>query len=482
MASVTFSSSVGGDNSTVTDDANAATGLANYGYATRLVPALSNLVNVAAYTVGQAGAAASSASAAAASASSALNAPGTNASQTSGSVTIGTGAKTITVQSGKAYAIGQTLVAASAANPANFMAGQVTSYSGSSLTLNVTQTGGSGAMTDLVVSMGAIVSSTLPSQTGNSGRFLTTDGTTPSWNASPLAVANGGTGATTAGAARTSLGLAINSDVQAYNANLAALAGLGFSADKMIYATAPGTLALQTITGYARTLLDDPDAATARSTLGLSIGTQVQAYDAELAAIAGLTSAADRLPYFTGSGTAALAAFTSFARGLIDDIDAPAARGTLGAAASGANGDITSLSGLTTAIAVAQGGTGATDASTARSNLGVARNADSKTFDGCWVISGGTGGVVTPGYTNGVTLTYISQGLYAVDISGTGAASGAYTWSFTATGGIPTTGNIAPITEVTGSRSTTGARIEVRDNGNGTQVPSVIMIHGRINS
>lgn len=51
MASVTFSPSVGGDGSTVTDDANATTGLANGGHRTRFVPALAQVVAVAEYVV-----------------------------------------------------------------------------------------------------------------------------------------------------------------------------------------------------------------------------------------------------------------------------------------------------------------------------------------------------------------------------------------------------------------------------------------------
>jgi len=73
VSSVTFSPSVGGDGSTVTDDSNATTGLDGGGHRTRFVPALAQVVAVAANTVTKAGEASASAGAAASSASSAAD-------------------------------------------------------------------------------------------------------------------------------------------------------------------------------------------------------------------------------------------------------------------------------------------------------------------------------------------------------------------------------------------------------------------------
>jgi hypothetical protein len=138
-----------------------------------------------------------------------------------------------------------------------------------------------------------------------------------------------------AAAARVTLG------AQPLDAELSALATLTSAPDALPYFSGVGAAAVTTLSAFGRSLIDDADAATARGTLG------AQPLDAELTALAGLTSAANALPYFTGSGTAAVTTLSAFGRSLIDDADAATARGTLGA--QGVDPELTALAGLTSA-------------------------------------------------------------------------------------------------------------------------------------
>lgn len=100
----------------------------------------------------------------------------------------------------------------------------------------------------------------------------------------------------------------------------------------MAYYTGAAAAAIITLSPFARTLLDDADQATALATLGAQAAGSYQPLDSDLTAIAALTSAADKLPYSTGAAAWALTNLTAFARTLLDDADAATALATLTAA------------------------------------------------------------------------------------------------------------------------------------------------------
>jgi hypothetical protein len=84
-------------------------------------------------------------------------------------------------------------------------------------------------------------------------------------------------------------GYAIGVDVQAYDAELAALAGLTFADDQIILGTGAGTIAMASCTVFAQSILDDANEATFKATVNLEIGADVQAYDANLTTWAGIS-------------------------------------------------------------------------------------------------------------------------------------------------------------------------------------------------
>lgn len=205
--------------------------------------------------------------------------------------------------------------------------------------------------------------------------------------------------------------LEIGTDVQAYDAELAALAGLTSAADKVPYFTGSGTAAVADFTAYGRSVVAVADEAAFKSLVNLEIGTDVQAYDVELAALAGLTSAADALPYFTGAGTAATTTLTAFGRSIIDDADEATFKATvnleIGTDVQAYSARLADIAGLTASdgnIIVGDGANWVAESgATARTSLGLGTG-DSPQFTG-----------IELGHATDTTITRSSAGVIAVE-------------------------------------------------------------------
>ena len=144
----------------------------------------------------------------------------------------------------------------------------------------------------------------------------------------------------------------------------------------------------------------------------------------------------------TGIGTAVFTAATT-----------AAGRSALAAAGSGANSDITSITGLTTALTVAQGGTGSTTAGGARTNLGAAASGSNADITALTNAAGIQFGAPTGGAQGAGTIN--ATGLFINGV-GVGTGSGSVT-SVAAT--------VPSFLSVTGSPITTSGTLAISLSG-----------------
>lgn len=196
--------------------------------------------------------------------------------------------------------------------------------------------------------------------------------------------------------------------------------------------------------------------ANVKATLKTYLDTLYQPLDTDLTAIAGLSSAADKVPYFTGAGTASVADFTAAGRALVDDATAAAQCTTLGLG----TGDSPTFAGetiraaspiltfkdssctdadanATITIAATDTGTGAEDIDVtfAQQVAGVATNFLVADADGSLTLGQANQPIVLNGPVGDVTLKDSSPTLLLIDSDATdGDAGVSIAASATATG------------------------------------------------
>lgn len=187
--------------------------------------------------------------------------------------------------------------------------------------------------------------------TGGADHVLINDGVGEIASEAQLAITRGGTGAATASDARDNLGLTIGTDVQAWDPQLDDIAALTPTDSNVIVGDGANWVA--------------ESGATARASLGLTIGTDVQAWDTQLDDIAALTPTDGNVIVGDGANWVAESGDT--------------ARTSLGLG----SGDSPTFNGLTITsdLAITEGGTGASTASDARDNLGLTIGTNVQAWD-----------------------------------------------------------------------------------------------------
>lgn len=271
-----------------------------------------------------------------------------------------------------------------------------------------------------------------------------------------------------------------------------AFAGLTGTVDTVPYFTGDDTMALTGFTATARSLLDDTSTSAMRTTLGLAIGTNVQAWDATLDDLAsrniGAASSTDIIDRAAGDGRYILSGagvtdgdkgdivvtgggliwtfdssvVTSAGRALLDDADAAAQRTTLGITATGSD---------TTYLYRANNLSDVASASTSRTNLGLGTMAVQNA--NAVAITGGTATTLSSvsivGLPAQVALTITDgAGAYGIDTGSIRIGGGAVTidsssaqfgtvvcGNLTATGNVNLGDNAADTITLTGTTTIT---------------------------
>ena len=134
MTQVTIPTAIGGDGLPFSDDGTSARDMQGQGYASHFLPMINQVVAASAIAVQAAGAIAT----------------GSTNTTSATSLAIGTGSKSLTVETDKALVPGMWVLLAYRADPAKNMTGQVTSYNAGTgaLVINVTAINGAGTFAD----------------------------------------------------------------------------------------------------------------------------------------------------------------------------------------------------------------------------------------------------------------------------------------------------------------------------------------------